>query len=132
MGSDRRDGAPAPADLATPALRTFFRIADSWELTGEEQMTLLGSPPRSTFYKWKAEGPKTATRDLLERLSYVLAIYRDLEAMYEDPDDADDWLRTPRGASPLNGRSVLDWMLAGSVADLYEARRFVGARARLE
>ena len=39
---------PKPAQydrkvLSGPALRTFFRMAEKWGLTNEEQMTLLGS-----------------------------------------------------------------------------------------
>ena len=34
--------------LSRPALRTFLRIADLWELTVDEQMTLLGITEYST------------------------------------------------------------------------------------
>ena len=41
--------------LSGPALRTFFRIAETWRLSVAEQMTLLGFPARSTFFNWKKE-----------------------------------------------------------------------------
>ncbi len=37
--------------LSGPALRTFFRIAELWELSVDDQMTLLGVTARSTFFK---------------------------------------------------------------------------------
>ena len=36
--------------LSAPALRTFFRIAELWGLSVDEQMTLLGATSRSTFF----------------------------------------------------------------------------------
>jgi hypothetical protein len=37
--------------LSSPALRTFFRIAELWHLSVNEQMTLLGVTAQSTFFK---------------------------------------------------------------------------------
>ena len=42
-----------PEALSAGAMRTFFRIAEAWGLTTREQIAILGSPPRSTFYSWK-------------------------------------------------------------------------------
>ena len=36
--------------LSAPALRTFFRIAALWDLSVDEQMTLLGVTSHSTFF----------------------------------------------------------------------------------
>ena len=58
-----------PDRLSAPALRTFFRIADEWELSSDEARTLLGSPPRSTFFLWKKTGHGQLGRDTLERVS---------------------------------------------------------------
>ena len=66
--------APAPqptlADMSAAGLRAFFNIANDWTLSADEQIVLLGSPGRSTFFKWKS-APETARlgRDTLERLS---------------------------------------------------------------
>lgn len=40
-------------------LEAFFNIAEKWELTTDEQIKLLGSPGRSTFFKWKKDGKHT-------------------------------------------------------------------------
>ena len=78
----RRVAADDPATLSGPALRTFFRIAEAWELSATEQMTLLGGPPRSTFYKWREGGPVRLPRDVIERISYVLGIYKALQILF--------------------------------------------------
>jgi len=114
--------------LAAPALRTFFRIAAAWELSPDEQMVLLGRPPKSTFYKWKSEGAKTVPRDLLERISYVLGIYKDLQILIPDASAADAWVRKPNAAPIFGGKSALDRMMSGNVADLYAVRQYLDAQ----
>src|SRR5690606_11825903 len=115
------------ADMAAAGLRTFFRIAELWELTVDEQITLLGSPARSTYFKWKKEGATSLPHDVLERISYVLGIYKDLQLLLPDEEAADTWVRRPSDASLFGGRSALGRMLSGNVSDLYEVRRYLDA-----
>ena len=114
-------------DLAAPALRTFFNIAALWRLSVEEQLTLLGLGARSTYFKWKQEPPASLPPDTLERLSYILGIYKALQILLPDERAADEWVRRPNAAPPFNGQSALDRMLQGKVADLYEVRRYLDA-----
>jgi len=115
------------AEMAAAGLRTFFRIAELWELTVDEQITLLGSPARSTYFKWKKEGATSLPHDVLERISYVLGIYKDLQLLLPDEEAADTWVRRPNDASLFGGRSALGRMLSGNVSDLYEVRRYLDA-----
>jgi hypothetical protein len=114
-------------DEGGPAFRTFFRIAELWRLSVEEQMTLLGLTSRSTYYKWRNDPPRKLTPDLLERLSYLFGIYKDLQVLLPDPRSADAWIRKPNKASLFGGGSALDRLLSGHVADLYEVRRYLDA-----
>jgi hypothetical protein len=121
----------APERMARAGLRTFFRIAELWELSAEEQITLLGRPGRSTFYKWKREGAGALPPDVLERISYILGIYKDLQILLPDGAAADAWVRKPNAAAPFGGGSALERMLSGRVADLYEVRRYLDAERGL-
>lgn len=114
-------------DEGGPAFRTFYRIAELWRLSVEEQMKLLGMTSRSTYYKWRTDPPRKLTPDLLERLSYLFGIYKDLQVLLPDPRAADAWIRRPNQAPPFGGRSALDRLLSGHVADLYEVRRYLDA-----
>ena len=125
--ADRHSGGATEAQMARAGLRTFFRIAALWGLSPDEQMTLLGQPARSTYYRWKKEGAEAVPRDVLERLSYVLGIYKALQVLVPDAAAADAWVRRPNDAKPFGGRSALDRMLSGQVADLYEVRRYLDA-----
>lgn len=128
MGLPRAADAPVTGrHMAQAGLRTFFRIAELWRLSVDEQIVLLGSPARSTYFKWKKEGAETLGRDVLERISYVLGIYKDLQLLLPDTAAADEWVRRPNEAVPFGGRSALERMLSGHVADLYEVRRYLDA-----
>ncbi|HUD27760.1 MAG TPA: MbcA/ParS/Xre antitoxin family protein [Novosphingobium sp.] len=120
--------APAPdrKDLTGPALRTFFRIAEAWDLKEQEQMRLLGLDSRSTFQSWKRGAVAAIPKDALERISYVLGIYKGLQILL--PRTADAWVRKPNAAPLFGGRSALDRMTSGNVADLYVVRQYIDAQ----
>jgi hypothetical protein len=116
------------AELGGPALRTFFRIAEAWQLKPEEARRLLGEPPRSTFFLWKRTGDGRLTRDTLERVSYVLGIYKALQILLPVEDAADNWIRRPNSAPLFGGKPALERMLSGNVADLYVVRQYLDAQ----
>ena len=109
-------------------LRAFFAIAEHWGLRTAEQRRLLGDPPESTFYKWKRERDAALARDVLERISYVLGIYKDLQILFPEPERADAWVRKPNSAPLFAGRSALERMLSGNVADLFVVRQYLDAQ----
>lgn len=120
---------PRPeADLAGPALRAFFNLAERWKLRIAEQRKLLGDPPESTFYKWKRERAGTLSRDTLERISYLLGICKALAILFPQAERADAWLRKPNAAPTFGGRSALERMLSGNVADLFVVRQYLDAQ----
>jgi len=108
-------------------LRAFVRIAEAWGLTVAEQLKLLGIGSRSTYFKWRREQSPRLQQDTLERLSYLLGIYKSLQILLPDPRAADEWMRKPNSASPFGGRSALERMLSGQVADLYVVRQYLDA-----
>lgn len=113
-------------DLTGPALRTFFQIAEAWKLQEQEQMRLLGLESRSTFQSWKRGAVATIPKDALERISYVFGIYEGLHILL--PKTADQWVRKSNAAGIFGGRSALDRMTSGNVADLYVVRQYVDAQ----
>ncbi len=113
-------------DLTGPALRTFFRIADAWSLKEQEQMRLLGLDSRSTFQSWKRGAVAAVPKDTLERISYILGIYKGLQILL--PKTADQWVRKPNAAALFGGRSAIERMTSGNVADLYVVRQYIDAQ----
>lgn len=109
------------------SLSAFFRIAQDWQLSTDDQIVLLGKPPRSTFYKWKKDGGNIS-QDTLERISYILGIYKALQILFPSSKASSEWLRQENAAPILNSQSALDRMLGGSVSDLYLLRRYLDAQ----
>jgi hypothetical protein len=121
-------GRTGSSSLGGPGLRAFVNIAEAWGLSVAEQLKLLGIGSRSTFFKWRRERDPRLPADTLERLSYLLGIYKSLQILLPDSKAADAWLRQPNTASPFGGRSALDRMLSGHVADLYVVRQYLDAQ----
>lgn len=116
-----------PEELGATALTAYFNITAAWGLTAEEERTLLGSPPRSTFFKWKSDRSARLSPDTLERISYVMGIYKALRILLPTEEAANDWVKKPNTAPGFNGKSALDRMLAGRVVDLADVRRYLDA-----
>jgi len=132
MRASLQTQAPRPAGrqaLSGPALRAFFNIAELWGLSPEQQIRLLGEPARSTFFKWrKAPEAASLSKDMLERISYILGIYKALQILLPKPESADAWIKKPNTAPVFGGESALDRMLSGNVADLYAVRQYLDAQ----
>ena len=122
----------APVDLGTAesaaaALRVFWRLAEAWQLSVGEQMTLLGVA-RATLYQWKQGKVRPLDRHVLERLSYLFGIHAALQILLPQPERAAQWLRKPNEAPLFGGASALSRMLGGQVADLYVVRQYLDAQ----
>lgn len=130
VASTSRAGNSGHSDFAAAGgagLRAFANIAERWELSVAEQLKLLGIASRSTYFKWRREHEPRLQQDTLERLSYLLGIYKALQILFPDPRAADEWVRKPNTAAPFGGRTALDRMLSGQVADLYVVRQYLDA-----
>ena len=114
--------------LSGPALRTFFRIAALWELSVDDQMTLLGGTARSTFFKWKRDPNTVLPKDTLERISYIVGIYKALQILLPNEQAADEWIKRPNAAPMFAGQSALDRMMSGQVSDLFVVRQYLDAQ----
>jgi hypothetical protein len=124
----REETAREAAAAGGAGLRAFANIAKLWHLSVPEQLALLGISSRSTYFKWRNEPHPKLPRDTLERLSYLLGIYKALQLLLPDAHAADEWVRRPNEAPLFGGKSALDRMLSGNVADLYIVRQYLDAQ----
>jgi len=116
-----------PEHLGATALTGFFNIAAKWGLSADDERILLGSPPRSTFFKWKSERSARLPQDTLERISYILGIYKALHILLPTATAADAWIKKPNAAPMMHGKSALERMRGGRVIDLADVRRYLDA-----
>jgi hypothetical protein len=114
------------ANKNTVALKAFFGITHKWKLTAEQERKLLGATP-ATFYRWKKNKEGSLTQDTLERISYVLGIYKALRILLPSEAVANTWIKKPNKAPLFGGKSALDKLLVGRVIDLADVRRYLDA-----
>lgn len=89
-------------------------------------MRILGLDSRSTFQSWKRGAVAAIPKDALERISYILGIYKGLQILL--PKSADDWIHKPNKSPVFGGRSALERMVSGNVSDLYVVRQYIDAQ----
>lgn len=107
------------------ALRTFFRIADEWELTSVQQMIVLGCD-QTTMDLWRAgRVTKGLEHETQLRLSHAFGIYSALQLLLPIRQRANAWIRQPNAAPLFCGKSALDRMLEGHVSDLLTVRQYL-------
>jgi len=107
------------------AKKAFFRIMQAWGASDADARVLLGAPSRSTFYNYKRGEGGALSADTLERISYVLGIYKALKLLFPNPQQADAWIRKRNAA--FGGRSAMDHALGGKVIDLARVRAYLDA-----
>ncbi|PCJ31347.1 MAG: DUF2384 domain-containing protein [Moraxellaceae bacterium] len=119
--------------LNATAILNFFGITNEWDLQAKEQITLLGGPSKSSFYRMKefAEGkndrPSKLPKDTLERISYIMGIYKALNILLPNSRRAAEWIKKSNAAALFSDKSALETMLQGRVIDLADVRRYLDA-----
>ena len=116
-------------ETSVTALKAFFSLADKWELSREQAMILLGIDSTSTYANWKKGQSGALPKDTLERISYLLGIHKSLRILFSrNIDSVYQWVRKPNGHPFFSGKSALERMLSGNVADLYIVRQYLDAQ----
>jgi hypothetical protein len=114
--------------LVAPALRSFFRLAEAWDLDEHERMKLLGLTDNDTLHRWESGSYVEACSETVKRISYVLGIFKAINILVPEQTHADSWMRTSNMATPFAGRSALDRMTDGHIDDLRAVRQYLDAQ----
>jgi hypothetical protein len=126
MHSLKKPHRTDPIKKNAVALKAFFNITQKWALSSEQESILLGVP-LSTLYRWKSKRDGALTPDTLERISYILGIYKALRILLPTEDAANKWINKTNSAPLFNGSTALDKLLKGHVIDLADVRRYLDA-----
>ncbi len=112
-------------ELSAPALRTFLRIAEVWNLSKEQQMTLLGISAISTLLRWRTNIDSTVLPSrCIKRIIYIAEIYKSTHLILRNGSDANDWVHSPNSGELFSGKSALDYMLQGNLASILAVWRY--------
>lgn len=98
--------------------KMVMKLMDLWELTTEEQASLLGIAPtnRAALSKYRKGNPIGTNRDQYERVGHLLGIHKNLRLLFpHNRDLAYRWMSTRNKAfdnlTPVE--VVRDWGFAG-------------------
>lgn len=116
------------SNLAEPAMKAFRQVADAWHLTDSEQSLILGQPVESVLAALHAGDVDELWSITLERVSYVLGIYRALHTLFPNQRQADGWIHRPNQASLFGGSTALSLMCSGQLHDLAAVRQYLDAQ----
>jgi Protein of unknown function (DUF2384) len=114
-----------PFERQGPAMQGFFAIMKHWQIDNVDARKILGSPAERTFYNWKHGKVARVPDDTLRRIGYVAGIWKALQIVYSQPNQADGWVKRPNRF--FNGQSPLQRMVAGDVTDLAAVRAYLDA-----
>lgn len=98
--------------------KMVMKLMDLWDLTTEEQASLLGIAPtnRAALSKYRKGNPIGTNRDQYERVGHLLGIHKNLRLLFpHNRDLAYRWMSTRNKAfdnlTPVE--VVRDWGFAG-------------------
>ena len=101
------------------AFKAVVNLLEKWQCSTEEMQLLLGLK-RSTLFKYKSSPEKALiSKDLSERLSYLLNIHAALRILFSNSQSIYGWVRKPNFSPFFNGRTAMSIMLQGRVIDLW-------------
>jgi len=115
--------------LSPAAMKALFKIVDRWNISDEDARQLLGGISNGSYYQLKANpgSTKTLDQDRLERISYLIGIFKALNILYSQRL-ADQWMQLPNTNPIFAGGTPLDYILHGGTPAMDILRRLLDAR----
>ena len=111
--------------VSGPALAAFLRVSAAWGLDEPQERMLLGQPSSETLRNWKQNRTGALSLDQVERISYVLRIFR----LLQESQGAIGWLSAPREEPIFGGRRPIDVMCLEDIRGLRQVAQFLQALA---
>ncbi len=107
------------------AWKSLQNLVERFRFKEEEGRVLMGEMPRSTYFKGLNVHEGKLNRDQMERISYLLGIYKALRILFTDSHQALTWIERENKLPPFNGMTPKQFMLEGSLIRLADVRRFL-------
>lgn len=113
--------------LSGSALRAFFNIMERWKVRDEDARALLGGISNGPFYELKKKAGRVLDADRLQRISYLVGIFKALNILYSEAL-ADAWVTRPNTHRIFGGLTPLEYMMRGGLPSMQVVRRLLDAR----
>jgi hypothetical protein len=113
--------------LSPSAVRAFFNIMSRWGVRDEDARMLLGGMSNGPFYEMKKKSDRVLDTDRLQRISYLIGIFKALTVLYSEKL-ADAWILLPNSNRIFGGLTPLAYMMKGGLPAMQTVRRLLDAR----
>jgi hypothetical protein len=113
--------------LSPSAVRAFFNIMSRWSVRDEDARMLLGGMSNGPFYEMKKNPDRVLDTDRLQRISYLIGIFKALNVLYSEKL-ADAWIQLPNSSRIFGGLTPLAYMMKGGLTAMQTVRRLLDAR----
>ncbi len=113
--------------LSPAALKAFFNMMERWSVRDEDARALLGGISNGPFYELKKNRERVLETDRLQRVSYLVGIFKALNVLYSEKL-ADAWVQLPNHNPLFVGRTPLAYMIEGGLPAMQVVRRLLDAR----
>jgi hypothetical protein len=113
--------------LSPSAVRAFFNIMIRWSVRDEDARMLLGGMSNGPFYEMKKKPDRVLDTDRLQRISYLIGIFKALNVLYSE-ELADAWILLPNSNRIFGGLTPLAYMMKGGLPAMQTVRRLLDAR----
>jgi hypothetical protein len=110
---------------STNALKRFFLIADSWELSPLQQCRLLRIPSPQVLTRYRLGQAPRLSATQQERAALIASVQHSLLAESGDPERAWAWVHAPQQGAPFDGDSPLYYMLERGLYGMREVARLL-------
>lgn len=107
------------------AWKAVKNLQEKFNFSEDEIRILLGEMPRATFYKGIKNLEGGLNRDVKERISFLLGIYKALRILFVDSAQAMSWINRDNILPPFNGKTPREYLMQGSILRLAEVRKFL-------
>lgn len=96
-------------EFCEASLEAFHNICDKWHVSTKNQNILLGVENKNKQY--------------LVRTSHILTIYKLLQSIFFDEEQADEWVRKPNKV--FKNKSALDIMLEEDITGMVRVKKYL-------
>lgn len=126
MQTSPKTSHSAKANQIKAGLTAFFNIMKAWGINDRESKILLGKIKHDRFYRFKKGKTGNLSEDELDRLSYIVGIYKALGILVS-AKNSKLWLGNKNEEPLFKGYSPLEYMLTGKIESLADVRRYLDA-----
>jgi len=111
------------AALAAPGVS---KVLSKWHCSEKVKSELLGFGSEALF-QLMISNPNDYkfTTEQVERMTYILNIYRSLHTIFSETVQADEWINAPNTNELFGGQTAIDVMKKGKVSDMASVAEYL-------